>query len=167
MPLAQEHGAVLVALCIDEEGQARTADWKLRVAHRIHDIAVEKWGMRPQDLIFDALTMPIATGQEEVRHDGVETLAAIRRIKAELPGVYTILGVSNISFGLRPSARQVLNSVFLHYAVEAGLDAAIVNPQKILPLHRIDPRSARGRAAPGVRRAHRGRRSACYLHAAV
>ncbi|HLZ68575.1 MAG TPA: methionine synthase [Dehalococcoidia bacterium] len=139
MPLSRQHGAAVVALCIDEEGQARTADWKLRVAHRIHDLAIEKWGMRPQDLIFDTLTMPIATGQEEVRRDGIETIEAIRRVKAELPGCYTILGVSNISFGLKPAARQVLNSVFLHYAVEAGLDAAIVNPQKILPLHRIDP----------------------------
>mgnify|MGYP001231147917 CR=1 FL=1 len=139
MPLAKQYGAGLVALCIDEEGQARTCEWKLRVAHRIHDLVVEKWGMRPQDLIFDTLTMPIATGQDEVRRDGIESLDAIRRIKTELPGCYTILGISNISFGLKPAARQVLNSVFLHYAVEAGLDAAIVNPQKILPLHKIDP----------------------------
>ncbi|HZQ38777.1 MAG TPA: methionine synthase, partial [Dehalococcoidia bacterium] len=139
LPLAKQHGAAVVALCIDEEGQARTCEWKLRVAHRIYDLVTNKWGMRPQDLIFDTLTMPIATGQDEVRRDGIESIEAIRRIKAELPGCYTILGVSNISFGLKPAARQVLNSVFLHYAVEAGLDAAIVNPQKILPLHKIDP----------------------------
>jgi 5-methyltetrahydrofolate--homocysteine methyltransferase len=139
MPLAKQHGAALVALCIDEEGQARTTEWKLRVAHRIHELVTKKWGMRPQDLIFDPLTMPIATGQDEVRRDGIETLNAIRRIKQELPGCYTILGVSNVSFGLKPAARQVLNSVFLHYAVEAGLDAAIVNAQKILPLQKIDP----------------------------
>jgi 5-methyltetrahydrofolate--homocysteine methyltransferase len=139
MPMAKQYGAALVALCIDEEGQARTCDWKVRVARRIHDLVTQKWGMKAEDLIFDALTMPIATGQEEVRRDGIETLNAIREIKRELPGVYTILGISNVSFGLKPSARQVLNSVFLHYAVEAGLDAAIVNPQKILPLHKIDP----------------------------
>jgi len=140
MPLAKEHGAAVVALCIDEEGQARTCEWKLRVARRIYELATQKWGLKPEDLIFDALTMPIATGQEEVRRDGIETLEAVRAIKRELPGVFTILGVSNISFGLSPAARQVLNSVFLHYAVEAGLDMAIVNPQKILPLHKIDPR---------------------------
>ncbi|HEY8836819.1 MAG TPA: homocysteine S-methyltransferase family protein [Dehalococcoidia bacterium] len=145
MPMAKQYGAALVALCIDEEGQARTCDWKVRIARRIHDLVTQKWGMKAEDLIFDALTMPITTGQEEVRRDGIETLNAIREIKRELPGVYTILGISNVSFGLKPSARQVLNSVFLHYAVEAGLDAAIVNPQKILPLHRIDPATARSR----------------------
>jgi len=139
VPLARQYGAALVALCIDEEGQARTADWKVRVAHRIHDLVTGKWGMRSCDLIFDALTMPITTGQDELRRDGIETLEAIKRIKRELPGVFTILGVSNVSFGLKPAARQVLNSVFLHYAVEAGLDAAIVNPQKIVALHRIPP----------------------------
>ena len=137
MPLAKQHGAAVVALCIDEEGQARTEEWKVRVAKRIHDLVTEKWGMQSGDIIFDPLTMPIATGQEEVRRDGIETLNAIRRIKQELPGVFTILGISNVSFGLNPAARQVLNSVFLHYALEAGLDAAIVNPQKILPLHRV------------------------------
>jgi 5-methyltetrahydrofolate--homocysteine methyltransferase len=140
LPIAKAHGSALVALCIDEDGQARTRDWKVRVAKRIHAIATEKWGLSSGDLIFDTLTMPIATGQEEVRHDGVETLEAIKQIKRELPGVFTILGVSNISFGLKPAARQVLNSVFLHYAVEAGLDMAIVNPQKIVPLHKIEPR---------------------------
>jgi 5-methyltetrahydrofolate--homocysteine methyltransferase len=138
MPMARQYGAALVALCIDEEGQARTADWKVRVARRIYDLVTQKWGLAGSDLIFDPLTMPIATGQEEVRRDGIETIEAIKRIKTDMPDAYTILGVSNVSFGLKPAARQVLNSVFLHYAVEAGLDAAIVNPQKILPLHKID-----------------------------
>ncbi|HYY82045.1 MAG TPA: methionine synthase [Actinomycetes bacterium] len=137
-PLARQHGAALVALLIDEQGQARDVDWKLRVAHRIHDLATGKYGMSPEDLVFDALTFPLGSGQEDLRRDGIATLEAIRRIKAELPGVRTILGVSNVSFGLSPAARQVLNSVFLHEAREAGLDAAIVSPAKILPMHRID-----------------------------
>ncbi len=139
-PLAKRYGAAVVALLIDEEGQARTLDWKLKVAHRLHDLAVKRYGLEPSDLIFDALTFPLSSGQEELRKDGIATLEAIRRIKDELPGVFTILGVSNVSFGLKPAARQVLNSVFLHLAIEAGLDAAIVNALRILPLHRIDPR---------------------------
>ncbi|HEX7549472.1 MAG TPA: methionine synthase [Candidatus Methylomirabilis sp.] len=139
-PMAKRYGAAVVALLIDEEGQARTLDWKLKVAHRLHDLAVKRYGLEPSDLIFDALTFPLSSGQEELRKDGIATLEAIRRIKDELPGVFTILGVSNVSFGLKPAARQVLNSVFLHLAIEAGLDAAIVNALRILPLHRIDPR---------------------------
>ncbi|HEX8929852.1 MAG TPA: homocysteine S-methyltransferase family protein, partial [Actinomycetota bacterium] len=137
-PMARQYGAALVALLIDEEGQARDVDWKLRIAHRIHDLAVDKHGLQPEDLVFDALTFPLGSGQEDLRGDAVATLEAIRRIKAELPGVRTILGVSNVSFGLAPAARQVLNSVFLHEAREAGLDAAIVAPARILPMHRID-----------------------------
>jgi 5-methyltetrahydrofolate--homocysteine methyltransferase len=137
-PLAREFGAAVVALLIDEEGQARDVEWKLRVAHRIHDLATGKYGLEPEDLLFDALTFPLGSGQEDLRGDGVATLEAIRRIKAELPGVRTILGVSNASFGLSPAARQVLNSVFLNEAREAGLDAAIVSPAKILPMHRIE-----------------------------
>ncbi|MCE7882336.1 MAG: methionine synthase, partial [Actinobacteria bacterium ATB1] len=136
-PLARKFGAAVVCLCIDEEGQARDVDWKLRVAHRIADLA-HRYGVRNEDLIFDALTFPLTTGQAELRKDGVNTLEAIRRIKAEIPGCFTTLGVSNVSFGLNPAARQVLNSVFLHEAVAAGLDSAIVNAKKILPLHRID-----------------------------
>jgi 5-methyltetrahydrofolate--homocysteine methyltransferase len=139
-PMARRYGAAVIALLIDEEGQARTVEWKLRVAHRLHDLAVNRYGLEPSDLIFDALTFPLGSGQEDLRKDGLATLEAIRRIKAELPGVYTVLGVSNVSFGLKPAARQVLNSVFLHMAVEAGLDAAIVNAAKILPMNRIDPR---------------------------
>jgi 5-methyltetrahydrofolate--homocysteine methyltransferase len=138
--MARRYGAAVIALLIDEEGQARTVEWKLRVAHRLHDLAVNRYGLEPSDLIFDALTFPLGSGQVDLRKDGLATLEAIRRIKTELPGVYTVLGVSNISFGLKPAARQVLNSVFLHMAVEAGLDAAIVNAAKILPMNRIDPR---------------------------
>ena len=137
-PMARQYGAALVALLIDEEGQARDVEWKLRIAHRIHDLAVGKHGLAPEDLVFDALTFPLGSGQEDLRGDAIATLEAIRRIKAELPGVRTILGVSNVSFGLAPAARQALNSVFLHEAREAGLDAAIVAPARILPMHRID-----------------------------
>ncbi|HVD16124.1 MAG TPA: methionine synthase [Actinomycetota bacterium] len=137
-PMARQYGAALVALLIDEEGQARDVDWKLRVAHRIYDLAIRKHGLEAEDLVFDALTFPLGSGQEDLRGDAVATIEAIRRIKAELPGARTILGVSNVSFGLSPAARQVLNSVFLHEAREAGLDAAIVSPARILPMDRID-----------------------------
>ncbi len=136
--LARQFGAGLVALAIDEEGQARTADRKAAVCKRIADIAVDDFGLDPGDLVFDTLTFPLGSGQEDLRRDGLETLEAIARVKAEIPGCATILGVSNISFGLSPAARQALNSVFLAMAVERGLDAAIVNAAKILPLHRID-----------------------------
>ncbi|MEX1279993.1 MAG: methionine synthase, partial [Acidimicrobiia bacterium] len=136
--LAAEHGAAVICLCIDEEGQARDADWKLRVAHRLHDIATQRYGLAPSDLLIDPLTFPLSTGDDDLRRDGIETLEAIRRIKAELPGVRTVLGVSNVSFGLKPAARHVLNSVFLAEAVDAGLDAAIVHAGKIVPLSRID-----------------------------
>jgi 5-methyltetrahydrofolate--homocysteine methyltransferase len=139
-PMARRYGAAVIGLLIDEEGQARSVEWKLRVAHRLHDLAVHRYGLEPSDLLFDALTFPLGSGQEDLRRDGLATLEAIRRIKAELPGVYTVLGVSNVSFGLKPAARQALNSVFLHMAVEAGLDAAIVNAAKILPMNRIDAR---------------------------
>jgi 5-methyltetrahydrofolate--homocysteine methyltransferase len=140
MSLAREYGAAVICLLIDEEGQARDVEWKLRVAHRIHDLAIERYGLSPSDLIFDALTFPLSTGGEDLRHDGMATIDAIRRIKGELPGVHTVLGVSNVSFGLKPAARHVLNSVFLHECVEAGLDAAIVHAARIMPLNRIDER---------------------------
>ena len=139
--LAKEFGAAVVCTCIDTEGQARTAEWKVRAATAIRDLAVERYGLKPADLLFDPLVLPLSTGMEESRRDGIETLEGIRRIKAELPGVYTILGLSNVSFGLNPAARQVLNSVFLHECVEAGLDAAIVHASKILPLSKIDERA--------------------------
>jgi 5-methyltetrahydrofolate--homocysteine methyltransferase len=135
--LAREYGAAVICLLIDEEGQARDVEWKLRIAHRIHDLAVNRYGLEPGDLIFDALTFPLSTGDDDLRRDGIATIEAIRRIKAELPGVFTTLGVSNVSFGLSPASRHVLNSVFLHECVEAGLDSAIVHAAKIMPLHRI------------------------------
>ena len=135
--LCQEYGAAAICLLIDEEGQARDVEWKLRVAHRLHDIAIERYGLEPSDLVFDALTFPLSTGDEDLRKDAIATMEAIRRIKAELPGVHTTLGVSNVSFGLKPAARHVLNSVFLHECVEAGLDSAIVHAARIMPLNRI------------------------------
>jgi 5-methyltetrahydrofolate--homocysteine methyltransferase len=136
--LARDYGAAVICLAIDEEGQARTADWKFRVCKRIHDLAVHQYGLEPSDLIFDCLTFPLGSGQEDLRRDGIETTEAIRRVKAELPGVSTILGVSNVSFGLKPALRHALNSVFLHECVDAGLDAAIVHAARIMPMHRID-----------------------------
>lgn len=138
MPLVKEHGASVVALTIDEEGQARDAQWKLRVARRLISDLRDNWGMNVGDILIDCLTFPIATGQEETRKDGIETINAIRQLKNEFPEVQTTLGVSNVSFGLNPAARIVLNSVFLHECVQAGLDSAIVHPSKITPMARID-----------------------------
>ena len=140
MPLVKEHGASVVALTIDEEGQARTAEWKLRVARRLITDLTENWSMNVGDILIDTLTFPIATGQEETRRDGLETISAIRTLKSEFPEVQTTLGVSNVSFGLNPAARVVLNSVFLSECVTAGLDSAIVHPSKIMPMARIEPR---------------------------
>ena len=140
MPLVKEHGASVVALTIDEEGQARDAEWKLRVARRLINDLHDNWGMNIGDILIDCLTFPIATGQEETRKDGLETIEAIKRLKIEFPEVQTTLGVSNVSFGLNPAARVVLNSVFLHECVQAGLDSAIVHPSKITPMARIDER---------------------------
>ena len=140
MPLVKEHGASVVALTIDEEGQARTAEWKLRVARRLIEDLTNNWQMKTGDILIDALTFPIATGQEETRRDGIETIEAIRQLKTEYPEVQTTLGVSNVSFGLNPAARVVLNSVFLHECVVAGLDSAIVHHSKITPLARIEER---------------------------
>jgi len=140
MPLVKEHGASVVALTIDEEGQARTAEWKMRVARRLITDLTENWSMNVGDILIDTLTFPIATGQEETRRDGLETISAIRTLKSEFPEVQTTLGVSNVSFGLNPAARVVLNSVFLSECVEAGLDSAIVHPSKIMPMARIEPR---------------------------
>src|SRR6266487_1320785 len=137
LPMAKRYGAAVIALTIDEDGMALTAEKKTAIAHRIFDLATNKYGMRPADLIFDALTLPISTGQEEYRTAGIETLKAIERIKKELPEVKTILGVSNISFGLDAYPRRVLNSVFMHEAVNNGLDMAIVNYSKIYPLYKI------------------------------
>ena len=137
LTLAKQYGAAVICTCIDTEGQARTADWKVRAAKAIHDLAVDRYGLgasgppvrSPRPAPFDR--------HGGVTADGIETIEAIRRIKTELPGTHTVLGLSNVSFGLAPAARQVLNSVFLHECVQAGLDAAIVHAGKILPLHRI------------------------------
>ena len=137
MPLVAEHGAAVVALTIDEQGQARTAEWKVRTASRLIDDLVGNWGMKVGDILVDCLTFPITTGQEEVRRDGLETIEAIKQLKAAYPGVRTTLGVSNVSFGLNPAARVVLNSVFLDECRKAGLDSAIVNAARIMPVDRI------------------------------
>src|SRR5271166_441913 len=137
LPMAKRYGAAVIALTIDEDGMALTADKKVAIAKRIFDLATKKYGIRPVDLIFDTLTLPISTGQEEYRSAGIETLNAVKRIRQELPEVKTVLGVSNISFGLDAYPRRVLNSVFLHEAVENGLDIAIVNYTKIYPLYKI------------------------------
>ncbi|GAA3728995.1 methionine synthase [Salinactinospora qingdaonensis] len=137
MPVVKEHGAAVVALTIDEDGQARTAEWKVRVAVRLIEELKNKWGMRVEDIIVDTLTFPIATGQDETRGDAMETIEAIREVKRRYPEVQTTLGVSNVSFGLNAAARIVLNSVFLNECVDAGLDSAIVHASKILPMARI------------------------------
>jgi 5-methyltetrahydrofolate--homocysteine methyltransferase len=137
VPLAKKHGAALVALTIDPVGMAKTRERKLEVARAIYDIVVGEYGLRAEDLIYDALTFTLATGDPEWIDSAHETIEGIRLIKRELPGVFTILGVSNVSFGLDPAARYVLNSVFLHHCVEAGLDAAIVNPAHITPYAEI------------------------------
>jgi 5-methyltetrahydrofolate--homocysteine methyltransferase len=137
-PLAKAHGAALIALTIDEEGMAKTADRKIEIAKRIRDMCVVDHGMDPEALIFDALTFTLTTGDEEWRPSAIATIEGIKRIKAEIPGVKTSLGVSNVSFGVSPKARAVLNSVFLHHCVEAGLDLAMVNPNHITPYFEID-----------------------------
>ena len=137
VPIAKKHGAALVALTIDPAGMAKTRERKLEVARAIYDIVVGEYGLKPEDLIYDALTFTLATGDPEWIDSAHETIEGIRLIKRELPGVFTILGVSNVSFGLDPAARYVLNSVFLHHCVEAGLDAAIVNPAHITPYAEI------------------------------
>ncbi len=137
--MAKEFGAAVICILIDEEGQARDLEWKLRITRRLHKMATEKYGLRPQDLIFDALVFPLTTGDEDLKNDGIATIQAIQQIKAELPGVYTSLGISNVSFGIKPGARAVLNSVFLDECLKAGLDAAIVHAGNIMPLNQIEP----------------------------
>jgi 5-methyltetrahydrofolate--homocysteine methyltransferase len=137
VPLAVEHGAAVIALTIDEVGMGKTADRKLEIAKRIHEIACGEHGLDPELLIFDLLTFTLTTGDEEWRPSAVETIEAIRRLKEEIPGVKTSLGVSNVSFGVSPPARAALNSVFLHHAVDAGLDLAMVNPNHVTPYPEI------------------------------
>ncbi len=137
MPLVMEHGAAVVALTIDEQGQARTAEWKVQVATRLIEDLTGNWGMQVSDIIVDCLTFPITTGQDETRRDAIETIEAIREVKRRYPDVQTTLGVSNVSFGLKAPARAVLNSVFLNECTKAGLDSAIVHASKIVPMARI------------------------------
>ncbi|MFO0983535.1 MAG: methionine synthase [Planctomycetota bacterium] len=140
LPMCKQYGAAVVALTIDEQGMAKTAARKLEVARRLYDIIVDKYGLKPSDILFDPLTFTICTGNEDDRKLGEETLAGIRLIKQAMPQAHTMLGLSNISFGLLPAARSVLNSVFLHHARASGLDAAIVHASKIVPLYKIDER---------------------------
>ena len=137
LPIAKKHGAAVLSMTIDEEGMAHTRDKKLAIAQRITDIALDDYGLSPEDLIFDDLTFPLTTGQAELRNDAVETIQGIRLIKEQIPGVMTALGISNVSFGVGAAARGVLNSVFLYHAVKAGLDMAIVNPAHITPYFEI------------------------------
>jgi 5-methyltetrahydrofolate--homocysteine methyltransferase len=137
MPIVREHGAAVIALTIDEEGQARTAEKKVAIAERLIDTLTRRWGMSESDILVDCLTFTLGTGQEESRRDGIETIEGIRELKRRHPDVQTTLGLSNISFGLNPAARQVLNSVFLHECEQAGLDSAIVHASKILPMSKI------------------------------
>ncbi len=136
--LAKKYGASLVALTIDEKGQADTAEWKFEVAKRIYDIVVFEYGIPPSDLLFDPLVFPVSTGMEQTRRSAIETFEAIKLIKKNLPGALTHVGLSNCSFGLSPYTRQVLNSMYLHYALEYGLDSAILHAAKIMPLASID-----------------------------
>jgi 5-methyltetrahydrofolate--homocysteine methyltransferase len=137
LPITLAHGAALIALTIDEVGMAKTAQRKVEIAERIRDLCCEEHGLDPELLIFDCLTFTLTTGDEEWRPSAVETIEGIRRIKAEIPSVKTSLGVSNVSFGVSPGARAVLNSVFLHHCVQAGLDLAMVNPNHISPYGEI------------------------------
>ncbi len=139
VPVARAHGAALIALTIDEQGMAKTADRKVEIAKRITRLCCEEHGLDPETLIFDCLTFTLTTGDEEWRPSATQTIEGIRRIKAEIPGVKTSLGVSNVSFGVSLAARSVLNSVFLHHCVEAGLDLAMVNPNHITPYAEIPP----------------------------
>jgi len=138
LPLCKRYGAAVIALTIDELGMAKTREKKFEIAERIIDLSVNKYGMREEDIIFDTLTFTLGSGDDEFRSAAIETIEAIRMIKKVHPKCRTILGVSNISFGLNPHSRHVLNSVFMHYAIEAGLDMAIVHSGKIMPLHKID-----------------------------
>lgn len=137
MPHAVAHGAAVIALTIDQIGMAKTAERKLEVARAIYDIVTQEYGLKPEDLVFDALTFTLATGDPEFTNSAIETIEGIRRIEAELPGVLTILGVSNVSFGLNPPARRVLNAVFLYHCVRAGLDLAIIHPSHVIPFAEI------------------------------
>lgn len=143
LTLSKKYGAAVVALTIDQDGMAMTCDEKIRIAKEIHEIAVNEFGLNNEDLLFDTLTFTIASGDETLLEAAIQTLNAIKRVKSEIPGAHTILGLSNISFGLPPAARRILNAVFLHEAIEAGLDAVIINPTNCIPLDSIDKESVR------------------------
>ena len=138
LELAKKYGAGVVVGTIDEDGMGRTADKKFEIAKRAYDAAID-YGIPAYELFFDPLALPVSTGIEEDRENGKATIEAIDHIRQELPGCHILLGVSNVSFGLNPAARQVLNSVFLHEAMNVGLDSAIVSANKILPLAKIEP----------------------------
>src|SRR3990170_6704149 len=135
--IARQHNAAVLCLTIDESGMGKSTQRKVEVAQRIYDIAVNEFGFRPEDLVFDVLTFPLSTGDAEFNNSAVETIDAIREIKNQLPGVFTSLGVSNVSFGLTPQARNTLNSMMLHFCVQAGLDMAIVHASKVKPYAEI------------------------------
>ncbi|MGC4192990.1 MAG: methionine synthase [Thermomicrobiales bacterium] len=137
LPLAQAHGSALVALTIDEDGMAKTRERKLEVAQKIHDIVTGEYGLAPEDLIFDALTFPLTTGDPELVNSAIETIEGIRMIEEAMPGVMSVLGVSNVSFGINPAARKVVNAVFLYHAIKAGLDLAIIHPSHVVPFAEI------------------------------
>ena len=137
LPMALAHGAAVIALTIDQDGMAKTADRKVEVAKKIHDLVVDEYGLAPEALIYDALTFPLTTGDPEFQSSAIETIEGIRRIERELPGVMSILGVSNVSFGVNPVARRVINAVFLYHAVKAGLDLAIIHPSHVVPFGEI------------------------------
>src|SRR5690606_12145542 len=137
MPLAMAHGAAVIALTIDEDGMAKTREKKLEVAQKIHKIVTEEYGLASRDLIFDALTFPLTTGDEEFRNSAVETIEGIRLIHEALPEVNFTLGISNVSFGVNPAARKVINAVFLDECIKAGLTMAIIHPSHVLPLSEI------------------------------
>ena len=146
--LAKKYNAAVIVLTIDEKGMAKTSDRKLEIAQRIYHIAVDEHGLCPEDLVFDDLTFTLATGDEEYVYSAIETIEGIRKIKSSLPAVLTSLGVSNVSFGLKQSARAVINSVMLYHAVNAGLDMAIVNPAHIQPYSEIPSEEKRARRRP-------------------
>ncbi len=135
--MAKKYSAAVLALTIDEAGMAKTAQRKLEIAKRIHDLALNEFGLKAEDLVFDDLTFTLATGEDSFKNSAIETLNGLRLIKAALPGVHTSLGISNVSFGLSPASRKVLNSVFLYHAILAGLDMAIVNPAQVRPYNEI------------------------------
>ena len=164
VPLALAHGACLIALTIDEVGMAKTAQRKLEIAQRLKELCCDEHGLDPEALIFDVLTFTLTTGEEEWRPSAVETIEGIRLVKEHIPGVKTSLGVSNVSFGVTPRARAVLNSVFLHHCVAAGLDLAMVNPNHITPYGEINEAGAQARRRP---RAQPPRGRAGDLHRAL